>query len=83
MESFEVVVMSEFRDYLGSFIRLYRESKGLTLRVLADYLDVPFTSLSQMESRDQRIDSEFLVKLADYFGVSIVTMLSRSLDEAE
>lgn len=83
MESLEVVIMSEFRDYLGSFIRLYRESKGLTLRELADYIDVPFTSLSKMESGDQRIDSEFLVKLADYFGVSIVTILSRSLDEAD
>lgn len=79
----EVIDMSGFKEYVGSVIRLYRESKGLTLRKLADDLDVPFTSLSKMESGDQRIDSEFLVKVADYFGVSIDTMLSRSLDEAD
>lgn len=75
--------MTGFREYIGSVIRLYRESKGLTLRELADDLNVPFTSLSKMESGDQRIDSEFLVKLADYFGVSIDTMLNRSLEEVE
>ena len=34
-----------------------------------------------MKSGDQRIDSEFLVKLDDYYGLSIDTMLGRMLDE--
>lgn len=75
--------MIEFKEYVGSVIRLYRESKGLTLRELADDLYVPFTSLSKMESGDQRIDSEFLVKVADYFEVSLDTMLNRSLEQSE
>ncbi|WP_214484498.1 DUF3578 domain-containing protein [Bacillus sp. SM2101] len=75
--------MTEFREHLGSIIRLHRESNGLTLRRLADELSVPFTSLSKMESGDQRVDSEFLVKVADYFGVSIDKMLNRSLEKRE
>ena len=35
-----------------------------------------------MESGDRRIDSEFLVRVADYFGVSIAKMLNRSLEVA-
>lgn len=35
-----------------------------------------------MESGDQRIDSEFLLRVADYFAVSIDKMLNRSLEEA-
>lgn len=62
---------------------MYRESKDLALMELADDLNVPFTSLSKMESGDQRIDREFLVKLADYFGVSIDIMLNRSLEKVE
>lgn len=77
----EVNDVSMFRDYVGSIIRFYRESKGLTLRSLAEDLEVPFTSLSKMESGDQKIDSEFLVKIADYFGVSLDTMLNRSLED--
>ncbi|MED1578724.1 MrcB family domain-containing protein [Bacillus safensis] len=79
----EVIDVAAFKEYLGSVIRFYRESKGLTLRELAGDLAVPFTSLSKMESGDQKIDSEFLVKVADYFGVSIDTMLNRSLEDTE
>jgi len=74
-----VIDLLRFREYLGSVIRFYRESNGMTLRELAKDLDIPFTSLSKMESGDQKIDSEFLAKVADYFRVSIDTMLSRSL----
>ncbi|WP_251664931.1 MrcB family domain-containing protein [Niallia taxi] len=77
-----VVDMSGFRENIGSVIRFYRESNGMTLRELADVLNIPFTSLSKMESGDQRIDSEFLVRVADYFGVSIDKMLNRSLENA-
>lgn len=79
----EVIDVAAFNECLGSVIRFYRESKGLTLRELAGDLAVPFTSLSKMESGDQKIDSEFLVKVADYFGVSIDTMLNRSLEDTE
>ena len=71
-----------FRENIGSVIRYYREANGMTLRELADILNVPFTSLSKMESGDQRIDSEFLLRIADYYGVSIDKMLNRSLEEA-
>lgn len=68
---------------VGEAIRSYRESSGLTLRQFAEILDVPFTSLSKMEVGDQRVDSEILIKVADYFNVSLDQMLNRSLESTD
>ncbi|SEO09000.1 5-methylcytosine-specific restriction enzyme A [Terribacillus saccharophilus] len=75
--------MAITRESVGTVIRSYRESRGLTLRSLAEKLDVPFTSLSKMESGDQKVDSTFLVSVADYFDVSIDTMLNRTTNPVE
>ncbi|SDM14141.1 5-methylcytosine-specific restriction enzyme A [Paenibacillus sp. OK060] len=69
--------MFDYKENIGSTIRFYRESRGLTLKELAEDLDISYASLSKVESENQRIDSEFLLKVADYFGVSNDAMLNR------
>jgi 5-methylcytosine-specific restriction enzyme A len=68
---------------IGKIIRSYRESKGLSLRQLAKELGVTYTTLAKMEMGDQKIDSAFLLKIADYFNVSLDKMLNRVITSSD
>ena len=73
--------MLEFKENVRSTLRLYRESRGLTIKELAEGLDIPAASLSNMESGDQTIDNEFLLKVANYFEVTVNILLNGSETE--
>lgn len=65
-------------EQIGRIIRSYREGNGLSLRQMASDMDVSFSSLAKMENGEQRIESEFLINISDYFNVSLDQMLNRS-----
>ncbi|WP_240903910.1 MrcB family domain-containing protein [Chengkuizengella sediminis] len=60
-----------YNKFIGENIRSLRESKGLSLQQLSHELNVSFTGLSRIESGDQKIDMDFLVKIKDYFGITV------------
>ena len=55
---------------IGSKITELRNSKGLTRVQLASELEVPMTTLRNYETDDREPGHKFLVKVANYFGVS-------------
>lgn len=61
---------------IGSNIRALREKKGLTQRALADNVLVSFQAISAWERGLSVPDLENAVRLAQYFGVSVDTLLS-------
>ena len=63
---------------LGENIRRYRQEAGLSLRELADMVDVTYSTLSHYENglREPRLD--FVVKFCDYYGVSADFILGRT-----
>lgn len=63
---------------IGGNIRAFREKKGLTQRALADNVLVSFQAISAWERGLSIPDLENAVRLAEYFGVSVDTLLSQS-----
>lgn len=55
---------------IGSKITDLRSSKNLTRVQLADILDVPMTTLRNYETDAREPGHKFLVKVANYFGVT-------------
>ena len=62
---------------IGANIRSFREKKGLTQRALADNVLVSFQAISAWERGLSIPDLENAVRLAEYFGVSVDTLLSQ------
>lgn len=56
---------------IGSKIRKLRQERKMTLRQLADELQVPFTTLGNYERGDRPPDFQFVLSVAQYFGVPI------------
>lgn len=68
--------------YYQPFYAYFYGEEFLGFNNLINYLQPLKRGLNRIKSyNDQRIDSEFLVKVADYFCVSIDKMLNRSLKE--
>ncbi|KSU78472.1 Helix-turn-helix domain-containing protein [Fictibacillus enclensis] len=61
----------------GERIRLLRKEKGMTLRELANELDIPFTTLGNYEREDRQPNFEMFEAIADYFNVSIDFLTGR------
>lgn len=64
---------------IGEKIKLFRESRGLSLRQMAGDLSVSYPGIYSMEKGEQKISVDFLMKLTDYFQVP----LSEFLDHGE
>ncbi len=64
----------------GERIKELRMSKGLSLRELGSKLNIDYSTLGHYESGRRRPDFDTLVKLADYFDVSIDYLLVRTND---
>ncbi|MEW9110732.1 MAG: helix-turn-helix domain-containing protein [Cytobacillus gottheilii] len=56
---------------VGTKIRKLRKERNMTLRQLADELQVPFTTLGNYERGDRPPDFQFVLNVAQYFGVPI------------
>ena len=63
-------------NQIGRNIRLLREKKGLTQRALADGVLVSFQAISAWERGLSIPDLENAVRLAQFFGVSVDTLLN-------
>ncbi len=65
-------------------LKKLRKSKGLTQTDIAKFIGITQNSYSYWENDKVKIDNESIVKLADYFGVSVDYLLGRSeFTEAE
>ena len=67
-------------------MKLIRTSKGLSQQAVADYLGITQQAYANYERMTRQADYETLLKLADFFNVSVDYLLGRSedamLDEA-
>lgn len=52
-----------------------RQSKGVSQQVVADYLEITRQAYSNYENGNRAPDTETLLKLGEYFGVSVDTIL--------
>lgn len=59
-------------------IRALREDNDLTQQQLADYLGVAQNTYSQYETGKIAYTTQVLVKLADFYGVSVDYLLGRT-----
>ena len=59
-------------------IRALREDNDLTQQQLADYLGVAQNTYSQYETEKIAYTAQVLVKLADFYGVSVDYLLGRT-----
>ena len=66
---------------IGGNIRFYREKNGLTQRGLADNVLVSFQAISAWERGLSIPDLENVVRLANYFGVTVDALLTGSSQE--
>ncbi len=65
-------------------LRALRKEKNLTIAKTADCLNMPFETYRSYEAGKNQADYDTLVKLADFFGVSVDYLLGRDeLTQAE
>lgn len=56
-------------------LRKLRLAKGVSQQVVADYLEITRQAYSNYESGSREPDNETLLKLAEYFNISVDTLL--------
>lgn len=64
----------------GKFMKILRElrkEKNLTIAKTAEFLNMPFETYRSYEAGKNQADYETLVKLADFFGVTVDYLLGR------
>ncbi len=59
-------------------LRKLRESKKLTQADVASALEIERSTYTKYESGKSKPDSEMLIKISDFFGVSVDYLLGRS-----
>ncbi len=64
-------------------LKKFRKEKGVTQKVVAEYLGVAPTTYTQYETEKRGMSADILTKLADYFGVTIDDILGRSEEEEQ
>ncbi len=62
---------------LASMVREARETKGVTMRELADRLGRPHTVISKIESGERRVDLVELEAICDALGISLIEFVRR------
>lgn len=56
---------------MGNRIRELRKAKGLTMKQLGEVLDLAESTISQYETGKRQMDNETLLKLGEFFGVTV------------
>lgn len=67
---------------LGNRIKQLRISRGLTQRDLANFLNISNTTLSQYESGKRQPSNQVLLKLGEYFNVSVGYLLGSEKEQS-
>ncbi|MEE4000276.1 helix-turn-helix domain-containing protein [Tenacibaculum sp. FZY0031] len=60
---------------IGYTLKKIREEKNISQQKVADYLDIPQRTYSNMESGKSKISCQHLYKLSSYFGFDLVEKL--------
>lgn len=55
-----------------------RQENGKTQKEIADYLNIKQNTYSQYENEKRQIPIEILIRLADYYDVSVDYLLGRT-----
>lgn len=63
---------------IGNRIKTLRESKGYNMRQMAAALNLPYTTYVNYEKGARRPNSEQLILISKYFGVSIDCLIGRT-----
>lgn len=56
---------------MGNRIRELRKARGLTMKQLGEVLDLAESTISQYETCKRQVDNETLLRLGEFFGVSV------------
>lgn len=59
-------------------LRTLRDERGLSLRDLAQKLDITYSSLGKYERNEQQPNIETLIKIANYFDVTVDYLIGRT-----
>lgn len=70
----KILAMNEFKNVLKAL----RQEKGVSRKVLSEALNVSERLVSYWESGDRECNFNMLIKIADYFDVSIDYLLGRT-----
>lgn len=65
---------------LGDKIKALRQKKKLTQKELADDLKISQSTIGMIERNDRGASKELLIKLANYFGITVDYLLSDEKD---
>lgn len=64
-------------------IRELRQKRGLNMRQAADAIGIPYTTYINYEKGEREPNSEMLVRLSDFFGVSVDVLIGRREEEPD
>ena len=62
-------------DYMNNRIRELRKKKGITMKQLGEIVDLAESTISQYETGKREPDNETLLKISEYFGVTVGYLL--------
>lgn len=62
---------------IGEILKQLRDSRGLTLKQMGEYLGVSHMTYQRYEKNDCDVSTEMLSKLADFYGVTTDYLLGR------
>lgn len=62
----------------GDRLVILRKSNGLTRKALAEKFSISYSALSNYENNERFPDQEMLIKIADFFDVSVDYLLGRT-----
>lgn len=60
---------------MGNRIRELRKGKGITMKQLGEVVDLAESTISQYETGKRQPDNETLLRLGEYFGVTVGYLL--------
>ena len=66
-------------EFLGKRIKELRESKNMSMRDVSKALGIPYTTYVNYEKGFREPNSEFLIAIANYYGVSVDYIIGRSV----
>jgi len=67
-------------ERIGEKLKTLRLRHGLTTRQLADHLETTNSQISRIENGLRQPSADFIVKMADFFDVSLDRLMRDELD---
>ena len=70
-------------EQIGSRLRKLRLENGYPQRIIAELLCVSRAGYSQYESGKRKLTADMLIRLADFYGVSVDSLLNHEIHDQE